>query len=102
QPNTFSAGTWDGYQASQQRMFDTVADGLASGAVRNFASLGGDVHCSYVSNLQADTLDQSSPVIGTDITSPSITSALDFDPAANEARQIRRRMNSTLQWADLH
>jgi len=101
-PTTFSPGTWDGYQASQQRMFDTVRDGLDRGTVRNFAALGGDVHCSYVSNLQADTLDQDSPIIGTDITSPSITSAQDFNPASNEARQIRRRMNPSLQWADLH
>ncbi|WP_370614407.1 alkaline phosphatase D family protein [Mumia sp. Pv 4-285] len=101
-PTTFSAGTWDGYQASQQRMFDVVSDGLDSGRVRNFCSLGGDVHTSYVSNLISDSLDPGSPLIGVDITSPSITSAQDFNPVANEARQVRRRMNPTLRWADLH
>ena len=102
QPTVFSPGTWDGYQASQQRMFDLVAGGLKSKRVRNFCSLGGDVHCSYVSDLVSNSLDPSSPLIGIDITSPSISSALDFDPAANERRQIRRRMNESLHWADLH
>lgn len=102
QPTSFSPGTWDGYQASQQRMFDLVADRRGSGRVRNFCALGGDVHCSYVSDLISDSLDPTSPLIGIDITSPSITSAQDFDPAANERRQIRRRMNETLRWADLH
>lgn len=101
-PTVFSPGTWDGYQATQQRLFDVVSDGLASGRVRNFCSLGGDVHCSYVSDLISDTLDPSSPLIGTDITSPSISSARDFNPEANERRQIRRVMNETLHWADLH
>lgn len=101
-PTSFSAGTWDGYQATQQRLFDTVSDRLARGTVRNFGALGGDVHCSYVSNVMANTLDPESPIIGTDITSASITSAQDFNPASNEARQVRRRMNPSLQWADLH
>ncbi|MGJ6980718.1 alkaline phosphatase D family protein [Aestuariimicrobium soli] len=101
-PTMFSPGTWDGYQASQQRMFDAVTTGLDQGRIRNFGCLGGDVHCSYVSDVISDSLDPDSRVIGTDITSPSITSAQDFNPASNEARQIRRTMNPTLKWADLH
>ncbi|SDT10525.1 alkaline phosphatase D [Microlunatus soli] len=102
QPTVFSPGTWDGYQASQQRMFDLVSTNLRRQQVRNFCSLGGDVHCSYVSDLMADTLDPESELIGVDITSPSISSAQDFDPVANEKRQVRRRMNASLRWADLH
>ncbi|SDT10543.1 alkaline phosphatase D family protein [Microlunatus soli] len=102
QPTTFSPGTWDGYQASQQRMFDLVAANLDAGRVRNFCSLGGDVHCSYVSDLISDSLDPDSDLIGVDITSPSVSTASDFNPVLNEKRQVRRRMNDSLHWADLH
>lgn len=101
-PVVFSAGTWDGYQAGQQRMFDVVAASQSRGTSRNFFVLSGDVHCSYVSDIGVDTLDPTSPVIGAEITSTSVTSAQDFDPEANERRQVRRRVNPSLKWADLH
>lgn len=101
-PATFSGGTWDGYQASQQRFFDTVGAARQREAVRNFVVFSGDVHCSYISDLPADTLDPAAGVIGAEFTSTSVSSAQDFDPVANEARQIRRRLNPTLKWADLH
>lgn len=101
-PVQFSGGTWDGYQASQQRVLDTVAGGLSTGRLQNVVTVGGDVHCSYVSDVRADTLDESSPVVLADLTTPSISSAQDFNPAANEARQVRRAVNPTLRWADLH
>ncbi|RAY16826.1 alkaline phosphatase [Actinomadura craniellae] len=101
-PAVFSAGTWDGYQASQQRLFDTVSRSLDRRTVRNFVVLSGDVHCGYVSDIHADTLDPGSKVIGAEFTSLSISSAQDFNPAANEARQIRRTVNPSLKWADLH
>ncbi|MFD0855582.1 alkaline phosphatase D family protein, partial [Actinomadura adrarensis] len=101
-PVVFSAGTWDGYQASQQRLFDTVSTALDRGTARNFVVLSGDVHCGYVSDVHADTLNPESPVIGAEFTSLSISSAQDFDPAANERRQVRRAVNPSLKWADLH
>ncbi|MEU8222363.1 alkaline phosphatase D family protein [Kribbella sp. NPDC048915] len=101
-PVTFAPGTWDGYQAGQQRLFDTVASSQARGTSSNFVVLSGDVHCSYVSDISADTNDPTSRVIGAEMTSTSITSAQDFNPVANEARQVRRRVNPALKWADLH
>ncbi|MGP4114705.1 alkaline phosphatase D family protein [Streptomyces sp. 4N509B] len=101
-PATFSAGTWDGYQASQQRFLDTVAGARRRGAVRNLVVFSGDVHCSYISDLPANTLDPTAGVVGAEFTSTSVTSAQDFNPVANEARQVRRRVNPTLKWADLH
>ncbi|TYB91318.1 alkaline phosphatase [Micromonospora sp. WP24] len=101
-PATFSAGTWDGYQAGQQRFFDTVAAAEKQGSVRNFVVMSGDVHCSYISDLPRSTLDPTAGIIGAEFTSTSISSAQDFDPKANEARQVRRRVNPTLKWADLH
>lgn len=102
QPTQFSGGTWDGYQATQQRVFSHVGEALDAGRVRNFVALGGDVHRCYASTVPRDTLDPEGPTIGVEVTSPSVSSALDFDPAANERAQIRRTMNPLLAWADLH
>ena len=101
-PTVFSAGTWDGYQAGQQRLFDVVSASQARGTSSNLLVLSGDVHCSYVSDISADTLDPASPVIGAELTSTSVSSAGDFDATANESRQVRRRVNPSLHWADLH
>ncbi len=102
QPTQFSGGTWDGYQATQQRVFGAIGDAIDAGQVRNFVALGGDVHRCYASDVPRDTLDPEGPTIGVEVTSPSVTSALDFDPEANERAQIRRTMNPLLAWADLH
>ncbi|HLT62638.1 MAG TPA: alkaline phosphatase D family protein [Microlunatus sp.] len=102
QPTQFSGGTWDGYQATQQRVFGAIGAAIDAGRVRNFVALGGDVHRCYASNVPRDTLDPDGPTIGVEVTSPSITSAQDFDPEANERAQIRRTMNPSLAWADLH
>ncbi|WBB69441.1 alkaline phosphatase D family protein [Micromonospora sp. WMMD812] len=101
-PATYSAGNWDGYQASQKRVFDAVAGARRSGALRNFVVLTGDVHCGYVSELPSNLDDPTSEPLGTEFTSLSITSAQDFNPQANEARQIRTAVNPQMKWADLH
>jgi alkaline phosphatase D len=101
-PPTYSSGNWDGYQASQKRIFDSVAAARQAGSVSNFVVLTGDVHCGYVSELPSDLDEPTSAPIGTEFTSLSITSAQDFNPAANQARQIRTVVNPQMKWADLH
>jgi len=101
-PPTYSAGNWDGYQASQKRVFDTVASARQAGTVDNFVVLTGDVHCGYVSELPSNLDEPTSAPIGTEFTSLSVTSAQDFNPSANEARQIRTVVNPQMKWADLH
>lgn len=101
-PPTYSAGNWDGYQASQKRVFDAVAAARQTGSVSNFVVLTGDVHCGYVSELPSNLNEPTSQPIGTEFTSLSITSAQDFSPAANQARQIRTVVNPQMKWADLH
>ncbi|MEU6075405.1 alkaline phosphatase D family protein [Micromonospora sp. NPDC047074] len=98
----FSTGAWDGYQASQKRIYDAVARAQRKGSLSNFVVLTGDVHCGYVSELPSDLDDPLSAPIGTEFTSLSISSARDFDPAANAARQVRVRVNPQMKWADLH
>jgi alkaline phosphatase D len=90
-PPTYSAGNWDGYQASQKRVFGAVAAARQTGSVSNFVVLTGDVHCGYVSELPSNLNEPTSQPIGTEFTNLSITSAQDFSSAANQARQIRNR-----------
>ncbi|NGN62542.1 alkaline phosphatase [Streptomyces sp. A7024] len=99
---TYSAHNWDGYRASQQRLFDAVRAARTGGDLKNFVVLTGDVHCGYVSELPSDLDVPESAPLGVEFTSLSITSAQDFNPAANEARQVRRRVNPQMKWADLH
>ncbi|OLF06808.1 hypothetical protein BLA60_30115 [Actinophytocola xinjiangensis] len=101
-PPTYSSGNWDGYQASQQRLLDAVSAARDAERLRNFVVLTGDVHCGYVSNLLSDTTDLGSPSVGTEFTSLSVSSAQDFDPVANERRQVRTVVNPHMRWADLH
>jgi alkaline phosphatase D len=60
--------SWDGYPAARKRALATW------GAKKNVLTLGGDVHATYISNLQADFDDTSSPVLATEIVGTSITS----------------------------
>jgi alkaline phosphatase D len=60
--------SWDGYPAARRRAL------AAWGAKKNVLSLGGDVHATYISDLQADFDDPSSPVLATEIVGTSISS----------------------------
>src|SRR5699024_9134169 len=44
--HAFAPAAWDGYQASQQRVLDTVADGID-----NFVVLTGDIHRNYMLDM---------------------------------------------------
>jgi alkaline phosphatase D len=60
--------SWDGYPAARKRAL------AAWGAKKNVLSLGGDVHATYISDLQADFDDPNSPVLATEIVGTSISS----------------------------
>ena len=92
-PPTYSAGNWDGYRASQKRVFDTVASARQAGTVDNFVVLTGDVHAGYVSELPSNLDEPTSAPIGTEFTSPSVTSAQDFN--RRRTRHVRSARSST-------
>jgi alkaline phosphatase D len=60
--------SWDGYPAARRRAL------AAWGAKKNVLSLGGDVHATYISDLQVDFDNPSSPVLATEIVGTSISS----------------------------
>lgn len=66
--DAFWNDSWDGYPAARRRTL------MAWGTKKNVVTLGGDVHATYVSDLQADFDDASSPVLATEIVGTSITS----------------------------
>jgi alkaline phosphatase D len=60
--------SWDGYPAARRRAL------AAWGRKKNVVSLGGDVHATYISDLQADFDNPRSPVLATEIVGTSISS----------------------------
>jgi alkaline phosphatase D len=66
--DAFWNDSWDGYPAARKRALATW------GAKKNVLSLGGDVHATYISDLQADFDDPASPVLATEIVGTSISS----------------------------
>jgi alkaline phosphatase D len=71
----FSADSWDGYVAARRRLLEFVREGK----VRNFVSVGGDIHSSLVTDLRPDYAAAGSPVVGSELVGPSIT-ALEILP----------------------
>lgn len=65
--------TWDGYEASRDR----VLGGAAQRKVRNLVSIAGDLHRSVASDLKLDFTDPASPTVGAEFVGTSITSGLD-------------------------
>ncbi|MEV5960353.1 alkaline phosphatase D family protein [Kribbella sp. NPDC051952] len=65
--------TWDGYEASRDR----VLGGAAQRKVRNLVSIAGDLHRSVASDLKLDFTDPSSPTVGAEFVGTSITSGID-------------------------
>jgi alkaline phosphatase D len=71
----FSMDGWDGYVANRRRLLATVA----GAPVRNFVSVGGDIHTSAVTDLLADYGDPAAAVVGSEFVTPSIN-ALELLP----------------------
>ena len=91
----FAPAAWDGYQASQQRVLDTVADG-----VDNFVVLTGDIHRNYMLDMLASFDDPDSAVVGAEFAATSLSSGgdgVDSDPGLED----RFEANPHLRWASL-
>ena len=71
----FSMDSWDGYVAARNRLLGEVRDV----GIRNFVSVGGDIHTSCVTDLLLDYKIAGSPRVGTELVGPSI-SALELLP----------------------
>jgi alkaline phosphatase D len=69
-PRGFNGDAWDGYPAERNR----IVASWQQARVRNPVVLSGDVHLHYVADIHADHDDPTSPVVGTELVSSSITS----------------------------
>ncbi|NMO92604.1 alkaline phosphatase [Actinomycetospora sp. TBRC 11914] len=86
-PRGFNGDAWDGYPVERDRI---VASWQRS-RVRNAVVLSGDIHTHYVADIRADHDDPTSPVVGTELVSSSITSEGDgSDHSAEVAGALAR------------
>lgn len=92
----FSTGQWDGYQAAQQRVIDTVV----GKGVDGFVVLTGDIHRNYHLNVLADFEDPGSAVVGVEFAGTSISSGRD-GKETDAGLEIRKQANAHLVSADL-
>jgi alkaline phosphatase D len=82
-----SQDAWDGYVASRQR----ITQGWVDAKVRNLVVLTGDVHAHWASELKLDYDDPTTPTVGTEFVTSSISSGgdgFDSDPADHPFLQI--------------
>jgi alkaline phosphatase D len=75
----FNHDQWDGYPLARQRLLDHLQ---ASGVI-NPIVLTGDVHSSWVADLKLNFDDETSPTVGTEFVTTSVTS---FNPLGNRLR----------------
>lgn len=68
-----STDSWDGYRASRNR----ITQGWIDRSVRNPVVLTGDVHRHWANNLRLNYFDHSSPIVGAELVTSSITSGGD-------------------------
>ncbi|MCD2192261.1 alkaline phosphatase D family protein [Actinomycetospora endophytica] len=78
-PRGFNGDAWDGYPVERDR----IVASWRQARVRNAVVLSGDIHTHYVADIRADHEDPTSPVVGTELVSSSITS--EGDGSANSA-----------------
>lgn len=69
----YSMDQWPGYEANRQRILKF----LAEGRVANPVVLTGDIHSNWVNDLQVNSADAKSPVVGTEFVGTSISSGGD-------------------------
>ncbi|HEX4150169.1 MAG TPA: alkaline phosphatase D family protein, partial [Pirellulales bacterium] len=70
----YSMDQWPGYEANRQR----VLKFLAEGRVANPVVLTGDIHSNWVNDLQVDSADRKSPIVGTEFVGTSISTGGDL------------------------
>jgi alkaline phosphatase D len=92
----FSTQQWDAYQASQQRVIDTVA----AKDVEGFVVLTGDIHRNYHLNVHENFEDPDSRVVGVEFAGTSISSGRDGGQT-DAGLELRKRANPHLISADL-
>ncbi|MGH3736200.1 MAG: alkaline phosphatase D family protein [Micromonosporaceae bacterium] len=68
---------WDGYRVQRRRLMEFFGSGRTSNPV----VLTGDRHKTWVCDLKPDFDDESSPVVGAEITGTSVSSGGDEDQA---------------------
>ena len=66
----YSMDAWDGYAAPRERLLSQIVDE----GIENFVVLGGDIHTSAVADLHVSYREPDSPMVGTELVAPSITS----------------------------
>ncbi len=69
-PRGFNEDSWDGYPVERDR----IVEAWQQARVRNVVVLSGDIHTHYVADVHARYGDPTSPVVGTELVSSSITS----------------------------
>jgi alkaline phosphatase D len=69
-PRGFDVDAWDGYPVERDR----IVAAWQQARVRNAVVLSGDVHSHFVADVKARYDDPTSPVVGTELVSSSITS----------------------------
>lgn len=90
----FASASWDGYQASQQRVLNTAAE------VDNFVVLTGDIHRNYLLDMLQNFDDPDSPVVGAEFAVSSLSSGGDGIDN-NSGLDDRRAANPHLKYANL-
>ena len=82
-----SQDAWDGYVASRER----ITRGWVDAGVRNAVVLTGDVHAHWAGDLKLDYDDPTSPTVGSELVTSSVTSGgdgADADPATHPWLEI--------------
>ena len=69
----YSMDQWPGYEVNRRRLLKYFAEHPSLNPV----VLTGDIHCNWANNLQVDSADEKSPVVGTEFVGTSISSGGD-------------------------
>ncbi|MCO1576171.1 alkaline phosphatase D family protein [Crossiella sp. SN42] len=77
-----STDAWDGYRRNRER----ITQGWIDRGVRNPVVLTGDVHRAWANNLRLNYFQHSSPIVGAELVTTSITSHSSTTPPAGLAK----------------
>ncbi len=80
----YSMDQWPGYEAERQRLLQFFATRRPSNPI----VLTGDIHSSWVNDLQVDSADEQSPVVATEFVGTSITSGGDGSAMPDRVKTV--------------
>lgn len=83
-PARYSMDQWPGYEADRQALLRVFADNRPSNPV----ILSGDIHSSWVNNLQVNSQDERSPIVATEFVGTSISSDGDGTAVPNRIKTV--------------